>query len=96
MASLLVRHIEHLAAFAATRAADRARAALRLIDACALLAIKPRLWDLQTQMFHLVESARADVAVRDALRNQRELVDALDRLGRSAFAKRQTSRWSSP
>lgn len=78
----------HLAVFAETRDPDRARAALRLIDACALLAITPRLWDLQTEMFRIVESARTDNTLRDALRHQRPLVEALDGLGRSAFARR--------
>jgi alpha-amylase/alpha-mannosidase (GH57 family) len=80
--------LEHLVAFGKTRDPDRARAALRLVEACAQLAIAPRLWDLQTQLFLLVEAARADGALRDALRHERALVDALDRLGRSAFARR--------
>jgi alpha-amylase/alpha-mannosidase (GH57 family) len=87
----------HLTAFGETASAslggdnivdDHARAALRLADACIQLAITPRLWDLQTQLFHLIERARAEAPVRDALERHRALVDGLDRLGRSAFGRR--------
>lgn len=78
----------HLSAFADTRSDEHARAGLRLVEVCAQLAIAPRLWDLQTSLFHLIDRARTDSPLRDALRRHRDLVDGLDRLGRSAFGRR--------
>ena len=82
--------LDHMSAFGETRTNDHARAALRLIDACAQLLITPRLWDVQTSLFHLIDRARSDAPLRDALRRQRALVDAADRLGRSAFGRTLT------
>ncbi len=80
--------VQALRDFAETRDGDRATAALRLIEACVQLGMSPRLWDVQTEHFRLVARALADPILADALRDRRDLVDALDRFGHSTFGRR--------
>jgi hypothetical protein len=79
--------VEALRDFAATRDEDRATAALRLVEASAQLGIGARLWEVQTEHHRLLVRSRADAPLREALRKRRDLVDALDRFGKSTFAR---------
>ena len=74
--------------FGTSRDDDRAAAVIRLVDASVQLGISPRLWDVQTESHRLVQRSHDDVALRDALRKKRDLLEALDRFGRSTFARR--------
>jgi hypothetical protein len=80
--------VDALRVFGETGDAHRAAAIIRLVQACTQLEITPRLWDLQTELFRLIERAARDELLRDALRKQRALVEALDRFGGSTFGAR--------
>lgn len=80
--------VDALRVFGETADPDRGAAVVRLVDACSQLEITPRLWELQTELFRLIARARGDGVLRDALRKQRSVVDALDRFGRSTFGQR--------
>lgn len=80
-----------LRAFGEKGDAAQALVIVRLLEACEQLSIKPRLWELQTELFRLVERARGDAKLRDALHKNLDVVEVLDRFGRSVFARRLES-----
>lgn len=71
----------------ATPGAAEAARARRLVDAIAVLGIQPRQWQVQTSAFALAQRAREDQSVADALRNNRDLLEALDALCHTAFLR---------
>lgn len=94
--SLGVAHSGELLGDALVAALDRMRAspgdaeaamARRLVDATAILGIQPRQWQVQTSAFALAQRAREVPEVADALRKNRELLEALDALCHTRFAK---------
>ena len=77
--------VQALDRFRAMPSAAEAAVARMLVDACTVLSIQPRQWHLQTSAFALARRAREDPIVLDAVRKNRELLEALDALCHTRF-----------
>lgn len=63
-----------------------AAVARRLVDACAVLGVQPRQWQVQTSAFALARRAREEPLLGDAVRKNMDLLEALDALCHTRFA----------